>query len=62
MEQPRNYALVDDGEVTNIIWLLPSNSNDFPSAVCADGVPVSIGDAYIDGVFWHNGVPLGSHT
>lgn len=50
-----NYALIEDGIVTNIIWLYPANASDFPNAVPMGDVPVSIGDTYVDGVFYRDG-------
>lgn len=34
-----NYALIENGIVTNIIWLLPTNADDFPDAVPMATVP-----------------------
>ena len=50
-----DYALVENGIVTNIIWLYEGNAGDFPHAVKMDGYPVSIGDQYVDGKFYRNG-------
>ena len=50
-----NYALIKDGYVVNIIWLSPSNAQDFPGAVVLNGLPVQVGDAYSDGIFYRNG-------
>lgn len=50
-----NYALIVDGVVTNVIWLLPKNADDFPGAVALDDTPAGIGDTYKDGVFYREG-------
>lgn len=50
-----NYALMENGVVTNVIWLHPSNADDFPGAVLVDDVPVDIGDTYENGTFYRNG-------
>ena len=50
-----NYALIENGVVTNIIWLYPENASDFPNAVPMGDVPAGIGDEYIDHVFYRNG-------
>lgn len=50
-----NYALIQNGIVTNIIWLYPGNASDFPNAVPTNDIPVAIGDTYTDGVFYRNG-------
>lgn len=50
-----NYALVENGVVTNIIWLYEGNAADFPDAVRLGDRPVAIGDAYADGIFTRDG-------
>lgn len=50
-----NYALVENGVVTNVIWLHPNNASDFPNAVFTGDLCVGIGDTYEDGVFYNNG-------
>jgi hypothetical protein len=49
-----NYALVENGVVTNIIWLYSANAEDFPSAVPCGDLPVAIGDTY-DGEHFYRG-------
>lgn len=51
MNEPKSYALVDDGLIANIIWINEENLIEFPNAVLCDGISVSIGDSYIDGQF-----------
>ena len=50
-----NYALIENGIVTNIIWLYEGNASDFPAAVKLGDRPVAIGDTYIDGKFYRDG-------
>jgi hypothetical protein len=50
-----NYALIENGVVTNIIWLNPKNANEFLNAVGVGDRPVGIGDSYIEGKFFRNG-------
>lgn len=50
-----NYALIENGIVTNIIWLYPGNADEFPNAVPMNDVPAGIGDSYEDGVFYRDG-------
>lgn len=50
-----NYALVDNGIVTNVIWLAANNASEFPNAVLLGDLPVTTGDTYIDGKFYRNG-------
>lgn len=57
-----NYALIQDGVVTNIIWLLPPNAQDFPEAVPINGLVVQIGDTYVDGQFYRDGERVLSPT
>lgn len=50
-----SYALIVEGVVANLIWVYPGNERDFPNAVPLGDVPVSIGDTYVDGVFYRDG-------
>ena len=50
-----NYALIEDGVVTNIIWLYPSNAGDFQNAVPMNDYPVAIGDTWDGTFFYRNG-------
>ncbi len=49
-----NYALIDNGIVTNLIWLHPMNTSEF-SAVPINDLPIQIGDVYEDKKFYRNG-------
>lgn len=57
-----NYALITDGIVTNLIFLHPSNAEEFPGAVPVDDYPVVMGDTYTNGVFYRDGVALQTRT
>lgn len=48
-----NHAIVIDGIVENIIWMVPGTR--FEHAVPCNDVPVEIGDTYDDGVFYRKG-------
>lgn len=50
-----NYAIVEDGVVTNIIVLYPNNAKDFSSAVRCGDIPVATGDTYDGTHFYRNG-------
>lgn len=50
-----NYAVVENGTVTNIIWLYPANASDFPDAVPSGDLPVAIGDTYDGEHFFRDG-------
>jgi hypothetical protein len=58
MDQPTNYAIVENGVVTNVIWLCASNAFDFPAAVSVQGRLVAVGDTLENGVFYHAGEPV----
>ncbi len=50
-----NYAVTEDGVVTNIIVLYPSNAKDFPGAVPCGDVPVGIEDTWDGQDFYRDG-------
>lgn len=49
------YALIENGIVTNIIWLHPMNADEFPKAMPIEDLPVQIGDTYDGEKFYHEG-------
>lgn len=53
-----NYAWIENGVVTNLIYLLPSNAADFPNAVPLGGVPAAIGDTWDGAQFLRDGQPV----
>lgn len=50
-----NYALIENGVVTNLIWLYPANAAEFPGAVPLGDIPAAIGDTWDGEHFWRNG-------
>lgn len=58
MNYATNFAIVEDGIVTNIAWGMIYNMEEFPGAVQIDDRAVQIGDAYVDGRFYHEGVEV----
>lgn len=50
-----DYALVEDGIVTNLVWLHPMNAEEFQNAVPTNGLLIWIGDTYEEGKFYRNG-------
>lgn len=50
-----NYALIEDGIVTNIIWLSYTNADDFPNAAAMGDLPVAIGDTWDGEYFYRDG-------
>lgn len=53
-----NYALIEDNQVVNIIFLSPLNESDFPNAININDIPVQIGDTFEEGVFYRNGIKI----
>lgn len=50
-----NYALIENGVVTNIIWLNERNEAEWPNVVRLYDRMVEVGDTYIDGKFYRDG-------
>ena len=53
-----NYALIENGIVTNIIWLYETNADEFPNAVKLGERQVEIGDTYENGKFFRDGAEV----
>lgn len=53
-----NYALVENGIVTNIIWLNERNAGEWPGAVRLGERMVEVGDTYDGEKFWRGGVEV----
>lgn len=53
-----NYALVENGIVTNIIWLYETNADEFPDAVKLGERQVEIGDTYDGEKFFRGGTEV----
>lgn len=53
-----NYALVENGVVTNLIYLHPANAAEFPDAVPLGDLPAAIGDTWDGERFYRNGQPV----
>ena len=58
MNYATNFAIVEDGVVTNVLWGMVYNADEFPGAVQVDDLAVEAGDTYVDGVFYHGGEPV----
>lgn len=50
-----DYALIENGIVTNMIYLHPMNADEFQDAVPTSGLPIQIGDTYENGKFYRDG-------
>ncbi len=57
-----NYALIENGTVTNIIYLHPMNADEFTNAVSIGDLPIQIGDAYVAGKFYRDGAEIVQST
>ena len=56
MNYATNFAVVENGIVTNILWGMVYNmTDDFPNAVQIDDRNVQVGDTYENGVLLHDG-------
>ena len=53
MDYATNFAIVEDGVVTNVVWGM--TYTEIPNAVQIDNRAVAIGDTYENGIFYHNG-------
>lgn len=53
-----NYALIENGIVTNLIWLYPANAAEFPGAVPMGDIPAAIGDTWDGTRFLRDGQPV----
>ena len=53
-----NYALVENGIVTNIIWLNERNAGEWPGAVRLGERMVEVGDTYDGEKFWRDGTEV----
>ena len=53
-----NYALVENGIVTNIIWLNERNEAEWPNAVRLYDRMVEVGDTYDGEKFWRDGTEV----
>lgn len=53
-----NYALVENGVVTNIIWLAERNAGEWPNAVRLYDRMVEVGDTYDGEKFWRGGTEV----
>lgn len=57
-----NYALLDNGIVTNIIWINPEQQKDFPNGAPTNDLPILPGDEYKDGKFYRYGEEITPFT
>ena len=54
----RDYARVENGIVTNIIYVDDLTAQKQTNLVCIEDYLVSIGDTYTDGEFYRDGVKV----
>lgn len=55
MNYATNFAIVENGVVTNVVWGMIYNMNEFSNAVQVDDRAVQVGDTYENGIFYHEG-------
>lgn len=60
LQYATNLALVENGVVTNVIWGLVYNMQEFPGAVRVDDLAVQVGDTYDGERFYHDGAQVQS--
>lgn len=53
-----NYAWIENGIVSNLIWLYPANAAEFPAAVPLGDIPAAIGDTWDGERFYRDGQPV----
>ena len=59
MNYATNFAIVENGVVTNLAWgMVYDMQADFPNAVQIGDLAVRVGDAYADGVFTRDGAVI----
>lgn len=49
------FAKINESKVVNMIELRQAQASEFPDCVDVNGLPVGIGDEYIDGKFYRDG-------
>lgn len=56
-----NYAEIENGVIVNIVYLHPSQEDEFPNCVpIPEGLLAEPGDSYAEGRFWRDGVEVKS--
>lgn len=62
MNYATNFAIVENGVVSNVLWGMVYNSDEWPNAIQVDDLAVQIGDSYENGKFYRNGEEVLSRT
>lgn len=55
MNYATNFAIVENGVVSNVLWGMVYNSDEWPNAIQVNDLAVQIGDSYENGKFYRNG-------
>ena len=58
MNYATNFAIVENGVVSNVLWGMVYNSDEWPNAIQVNELAVQIGDSYENGKFYRNGVEV----
>lgn len=53
-----SFAKIENGIVTDILWIAETNADEFPDCIRLDGRPVEIGDTYDGETFYHDGAKV----
>lgn len=62
MNYATNFAIVENGVVSNVLWGMVYNSDEWPNAIQVNDLAVQIGDSYENGKFYRNGEEVLSRT
>lgn len=55
MNYATNFAIIENGVVSNVLWGMVYNSDEWPNAIQVNDLAVQIGDSYENGKFYRNG-------
>ncbi len=62
MNYATNFAIIENGVVSNVLWGMVYNSDEWPNAIQVNDLAVQIGDSYENGKFYRNGEEVLSRT
>ena len=55
MNYATNFAIIENGVVSNVLWGMVYNSDEWPNAIQVNDLAVQIGNSYENGKFYRNG-------
>lgn len=62
MNYATNFAIVENGVVSNVLWGMVYNSDEWPNAIQVNDLAVQIGDSYENGKFYRDGAEVMSRA